>query len=151
MPRYRLVNIGKSHSDKNRNLDRLISNLSLFETSNTFLNTNTKLGHTTKPANLVVCQLLPPFASNQRPICKNDMHKPYFTSSYAFYRLFRSRIHWVVRVEIIVILVAGLVVTPEARDLVTGQTRKKPKDLSACERKECVCGEGWGCVCCVHE
>jgi hypothetical protein len=43
----------------------------------------------TKPANLVVCQLLPPFASNRPPTCPNDIHKPYFTSSYAFYRLFR--------------------------------------------------------------
>jgi hypothetical protein len=39
-------------------------------------------------------------------------------------------------------LVAGVVVTPEARG--PGQTRKKPKDLSAREREERRCGEGGG-------
>jgi hypothetical protein len=37
-------------------------------------------------------------------------------------------------------LVSGLVVTSES----PGQTRKKPKDLSVCEREDRGCGEGGG-------
>jgi hypothetical protein len=56
---------------------------------------------------------------------------------------------WVGRVEKIVSLVSGLMVTPEARDTRPGQTWKTPKDLSTHESVEHGSGEsvGWYVVC----
>ena len=53
-----------------------------------------------------------------------------------------SRIHWVSRVGKVVRLVAGLVVTPEVRNLVRHE--RKPNDLSTREREECGCREDGG-------